>query len=160
MVMARRIYFETTKTVTTNQKGWIEVDTDFTQVYHCFSEIAPHIRSATSFNLMFWLLANEAGKYNGIRSNKDVYDAFNKYIIETRDKDLPIDKRGITERTFHNCIDELTKAKALTKVTRGCYYFNPYIFWKDEKQDRINFITDEAKEKKYLSHNPHKENKK
>lgn len=145
--MPKRIYFETTEVITRNKKGYIEIDTDFTQVYHCFSEIAPLINSATSFKLMFWLLANEAGKYNGIRSNKIVYAAFNEYLIKTT-------KGGVTERTFHSCMDELVQAKALTKVTRGCYYFNPYIFWKDDVGERQSFITDEAKERRFLSHNP------
>lgn len=148
MNMAKRIYFETTETTVKNKKGWIEIDTDFTQVYDCFGKIAIQLKSITSIKLLFWLLAHEVNKSNGFSSGISVYDKFTKYLI----------KEGgvsITERTFFRCFDELEKAKAITKVGRAQWYFNPYVFWRDKKAERLNFITDEAKENKYLSCNPH-----
>ena len=147
MIMAKRIYFETTETTIKNRKGYIEIDTDFTQVYDCFSEISIHLKSIWSVKLLFWLLANEANKSNGISSGKYVYEKFVKYL---KDKGVEV----VAERTFQKCFDELTKIKALTRVGKGQYYLNPYIFWRDDKTERVNFITDEAKEKKYISHNP------
>jgi hypothetical protein len=147
MIMAKRIYFETTETTVKNKKGFIEIDTDFTQVYDCFNKVCVHMKSITAVKLLFWLLAHEANKSNGIRSGNEIYLKFIKYL---QDEGAEI----VTERTFQNCFDELCNIKALTKISRGQYYFNPHIFWRDEKGERVNFITDEAKEKRHISYNP------
>lgn len=147
MVLAKRIYFETTETTIKNKKGFIEIDTDFTQVYDCFSQISIHLKSIVSVKLLFWLLSHEANKSNGISSGKHVYERFTKYLISNG-----VEK--VAERTFQNSFEELTAIKALTRVGRGQYYLNPFVFWREDKLERINFITDEAKEKKYVSHNP------
>lgn len=139
--MSKRIYFETTETKTVNKKGWIEIDTDFTQIYNCFSHISDKINSATSYKLLFWLLANETNNSNGICTNKAIFGKFNLYL----------GKNSVSEKTFYNCIDELVQSGALTKVTKGQYYFNPYIFWKDDKSARVEFIEDEAKFKQSLN---------
>ncbi len=150
--MSKRLYFETTETVTKNSKGWVEIDTDFTQVYDCFSKLSVKLRSIVSVKLLFWLLSHEANKSNGITSGQHVYDKFVKYIIEEGGESVAL-------RTFKSAIEELTKIGALTRVGRGQYYLNPYVFWRDDKKERINFIMDEAKEKKFVSQNPHKEKK-
>jgi hypothetical protein len=80
-------------------------------------------------------------------SGKIVFDKFNKDLINEG-----IDP--IALRTFNACYDELIKLEALTRVAKGQYYFNPYVFWKDGKKERMDFITAEAKEKKYISKNP------
>lgn len=152
MEMPKRIYFETTETTVKSKKGWVEIDTDFTQVYDCFGKIAAGLKSITSIKLLFWLLANEVNKTNGFSSNSFVYEKFSKYLEQSGGG-------KITERTFFRCFDELEKAKAITKVGRGHWYFNPYVFWRDDKNERITFIQDEAKEKKILSHNPLNTNK-
>lgn len=148
--MPKRIYFETTETVTKNSKGWVEIDTDFTQVYDCFSKLSVKLRSIVSVKLLFWLLSHEANKSNGISSGTAIFDKFSKYLT-----DEGVD--GIALRTFKSAFEELTTVGALTRVGRGRYYLNPYVFWRDDKKERINFIMDENKEKKFLSHNPVKQ---
>lgn len=147
MLMPKRIYFETTETITKNSKGWIEVDTDFTQVYDCFSRVCVHLKSITTMKLLFWLLSHEANKSNGISSGRIVFERFSKFLEEEKED-------TVTERTFQNCFEELTKNQILTRIGKGHYYFSPYVFWRDDKTNRIDFITNEAKEKKYISHNP------
>ena len=146
--MSKRLYYETTEVITRKKKGWIEVDTDFTQVYDCFKEISKNINSPTSWKLLFWLLSEEANKQNGFRTGKATYQRFNAYLS----KDCK--KCGISNATFYNSINELEKCKAITQFGRGFYYFSPYIFWKDEKTKRDEFIHLEAKENKFLSYNP------
>jgi hypothetical protein len=150
--MPKRIYFETTETTVKNKKGYIEVDTDFTQVYDCFSRISVKLRSITSVKLLFWLLSHEANKNNGISSGRQVYERFIKYLKSQK-------AEIVAERTFKSAFEELTDIKALTRVGRGQYYLNPYVFWRDDKAERISFITDEQKEKRYLSYNPIKDDK-
>lgn len=146
MSVPTRIYFETEETVTKKSKGWIEVENDFTQVYNQFWRIAASLKSLTTIKLLFWLLSHEANKENGIRSGKIVFDKFNADL-----ESEGIDKVGL--RTFNSSFDELLKLETLTRVGKGHYYFNPHVFWKDGKKERLGFITDEVKEKKYISKN-------
>ncbi len=139
-LMPKRIYFETTETVTKNSKGWVEIDTDFTQVYDCFSKLSVKLKSIVSVKLLFWLLSHEANKSNGISSGQHVYDKFVKYLIDEGSTDIAM-------RTFKSSFEELTTIGVLTRVGRGHYYLNPYVFWRDDKKERINFIMDENKEK-------------
>ncbi len=145
--MAKRIYFETEETITKKSKGWIEVEEDFTQVYNQFWRLAARTKSIITVKLLFWLLSHEANKMNGMSSGKLVFEKFNKGLAEEG-----ID--AIAVRTFHASFDELIKLGALTRVGKGQYYFNPYVFWKDGKKDREDFLKAEAMEKKYLSKNP------
>lgn len=149
IAMPKRIYFETTETVTKNSKGWVEIDTDFTQVYDCFSKLSVKLRSIVSVKLLFWLLSHEANKSNGITSGQHVYDKFVKYLVDEGGESVAL-------RTFKASIEELTTIGALTRVGRGHYYLNPYVFWKADKKERINFIMDENKERKFMSINPTK----
>lgn len=144
--MPKRLYFETTETITRKRKGWVEVDTDFTQVYSCFSQISAHINSATSWKLLFWLLASETGEKNGIVIERSVWERFGSYLA---DFDSSVSYRG-----FQKCIHELYKAGALTRYSRGRYYFNPHIFWKENINQREEFIKAENTEGKNLSYNP------
>lgn len=142
--MVRRFYFETVETVTKQSKGWIEVDMDFVQVYDSFSKLGVKITSLVTFKLLFWLLAHEVNRMNGISSGQLVFDRFNAFLKEEGIK-------PISMRTFQSGFEELVTIEALTRVGKGHYYFSPYLFWKDNKKERIQFITDEAKEKKPLS---------
>lgn len=146
--MKRRFYFETEETITKKKKGWIEIDMDFTQIYHCFSEISPYINSPTSWKLLFWLLSEEVNKNNVVSTGKDVWETFNNYL---KSKCQNCD---VAYRTFNNSINELVEAKALTMIGRGRYYLNPHIFWKQDRKDRIQFIQAEFMDGKKISHNP------
>jgi len=152
MEMPKRVYFETTETITKHSKGYIEIDTDFTQVYDCFSKVSLRFKSVTSMKLMFWLLSHEANQANGINSGAAVHERFCKFLKEEGYEEVPM-------RTFKAAFEELYKTEVLTRVGRGQYYFNPHVFWRNDKNERINFIIDEAKEKKFLSHNPLNETK-
>lgn len=142
--MVKRFYFESVETVTKQSKGWIEVDMDFIQVYDSFSKLGVKLKSIVTFKLLFWLLAHEVNRLNGISSGQLVYDRFNAFL-----KEEGVDT--VVMRTFQNSFQELVTIEALTRVGKGHYYFSPYLFWKDNKKERIQFITDEAKEKKPLS---------
>lgn len=150
--MPKRLYFDLTETTVKNKKGYVVVDTDFTQVYDCFCRVSVHLKSLTSVKLLFWLLSHEANKSNGISSGRKVYERFIKFLEKEK-------APTVTERTFQNAFEELTSIKAITRIGRGQYYLNPYVFWRDDKAERISFIADEQKEKRYLSYNPIKDDK-
>lgn len=139
-----RLYYETEEIVVKKKKGWVDIDSDFTQVYDCFADISKHINNPTSWKLLFWLLANESNKHNGFRTNASVRKKFNSYLTTNSIKPKPIAKQ-----TFYNALDELEKAKAITQVERGFYYFSAFIFWRNNKEERLQFIENEARDKSY-----------
>jgi hypothetical protein len=153
MSTKKRFYFkEETKTVT-NKTGYVEIETDFTQVYDAFSELTPKLKSPCTVSLLFWLLSHEANKNNNITSGKSVYERFVKHLEGNGGK-------SVTERTFHNSYEELVNVGACTKVGRGHYYVNPHFFWRGDKKSRLEFIIDETKDNKFHSLNPATENNK
>ena len=146
--MSKRIFFNTQKTTTVIQKGYIELDEDFTQVYKSFSSIAIKIDSGNSWKLLFWILSN-ASNQNGIEVSNRTHALFNKFLVE----------KGcieISKSTYYRCITELSDSGAITKVGKGHYYLNPYIFWQDDKASRIKFIQNEMSDGGYVSTNPSK----
>lgn len=149
--MSKRYYFETEETKIVKKKGWVEIDTDFTQVYTCFKEISKDINSPTTWKLLFWLLSEKINKQNGFITDKGMFDHFNAYLS------ADCADCGISRTTFQNSIKELVDCKAITQINKSHYYFSPYIFWKDSKDERKQFIEAENKENRYLSHNPKQE---
>lgn len=139
----RRVYFTTEETTTVKRKGWIEIDEDFTQVYKSFNLLANKIDSPTSWKLLFWIMANASNDQNGIEVNKRTFEQFNADQVK---------KVGLAN--YYRCIDELCQAGAITKVGKGHYYLNPYIFWSSDREARITFIQDEKKDNNTLSVNP------
>ena len=136
----KRFYYETEETHTTKKKGWIEVEMDYTQIYSCFNQIAPKIASATTFKLLFYLLSTKMNDSNGIDTRLSSFKEFNIHL-ET----LCGPNKGITYRTFMNCMKELKGAGALTQVGKGNYYANPLMFWQSDHDSRNEFLTEEAK---------------
>jgi hypothetical protein len=143
----KRIYFEYDKTVTTTtkQKGYIEIDDSYTQLYDCFLMISPKIRSITSFHLLFWLLAVKMNKVNGFDSSRNSYLEFNDYLL----KNCDAKNCGITYRTFINCMNELVDSNAIVRAGKGHYYASFDLFFRGPLKDRIDLITEEAKYNKY-----------
>lgn len=144
--MAKRIYYETTETITRKRKKWVEIDMDFTQIYSCINEISADINSATSWKLLFWLLANETREKNGITIERFVWEKFNAFLSS---KGSSVSYPG-----FKKCIQELHRAGALSRFAKGRYYFNPHIFWKENQEERLEFIKAENEESKMLDYKP------
>jgi hypothetical protein len=149
MGRTKRIYFNTEETITTKKKGWIEIDLDFTQIYDSFSTIAAGIKSATSFKLLFWLLANKMNDENGVDCSKRSYEEFNAHLKDHCNQDC-----GISYSGYIKCMHELNQVGALTKVQKGHYYANPHLFWGGDKDDRLSFLELEAKDPELRSLNP------
>lgn len=134
----KKFFYEKTETITRRERGYIEMDTDFTQVYHSFCAIGLKLKSVYAFKLMHWLLANKANKSNGFTVDKKTLQEFNDFLSSNQE--------NITERTFRSCIEELRSNFIITRVTRGIYYFNPQLFWSGSKEARTEFLRDEFSE--------------
>jgi hypothetical protein len=146
----KRIYYDIEETRVTRKKGYIELDTDYTQIYNCFTAISPGIKSVTTFKLLFWLLANKTGEMNGIDCSVNSYREFNEYLKQHCKEGAC----GIGYRTFTNCMVELKEAGALTRIGKGHYYANPNMFWKDDVDKRTTMLIEEKKDGNYISLNP------
>lgn len=144
----KRIYFKTEEVKTTVRRGYFEIDMDFTQIYDSFSVISAKIQTASSFKLLFWLLANKTNNENGVDSGKKTYGDFNLYLKSQ------CENCEISYRTFQRSMEELTEAGALTKAYRGQYFANPYLFWKDDAEKRIEHLEEQNKDGNFISYNP------
>lgn len=144
----KRIYYETEETKTTKKKGWMDIDMSYTQLYDCFNQISHKIKSGTSYEILFWVLANKTSESNGMDLSAETHRQFCKHS-EIKDPGS-----SISYRTFTRCIKELYDAGALTKIDRGHYYANPNMFWKDELSKRSDMLELEKKDGTYVSVNP------
>lgn len=145
----KRVQVKTETKIIERTTQTVEIDFDFTQVYDCMYSLSFQLRSPISFQLLFYILKTVA-EDNMVYLGKDVYRKFNKEMQEHSNN-------GISEQSFYNCIKELIAAKIMTKISRGSYFLNPYVLWKDDKNKRVEFIRDEEKSPNGLMYNP-KEN--
>jgi len=127
----------------------VEIDFDFTQVYDCMYSLSFRLRSASSFQLLFYFLKHMSAD-NMIGITSEIYNNFASEMKQHSGK-------TISRQQFYNCLSDLTNAKIITKITRGQYFLNPHVLWRDDKLKRIEFIKQESLSKNYLAYNP-KEN--
>lgn len=143
----KRYYFQTEETVTTTRKGWLEIEEEFVQVYDCIIAVSPFLKNGASYQLLLWLGVN-MNAMNTIHIGEKILDDFNKHLRSH------CDECEISRSTFFRAVDELTKAKVLTKVARAFYYLNPHFFWKGTQKARIEFLQEEMKDGRTISYNP------
>ena len=125
----------------------VEVDFDFTQLYDCFFLLSFHVRSSTSFQLLFYLMRN-LPKDNIVRID-------NKLRLEfVQISEQVTGKKGISEAMFYNCLKDLQNAGIMKKLNKGSYFLNPYAMWRDDSQKRQNYIAIDAGSKQSFAFNP------
>jgi hypothetical protein len=142
----KKIAYQTSETTTIVRKGYVEIDEDFTQVYKSFANISIKINNGASWKLLFYLIS-EANDMNGIDISNIAYKRFVKFL-QGRGAD------AISQPTYYRCVKELLLAGAITKVGKGHYYLNPYIFWQSSKDNREEFLRLEMSDNGYNSVNP------
>jgi hypothetical protein len=111
----------------------IEADFDFTQIYDWFYAMSMRIKSAKTFNILFYMLKDVAND-NILNIGKDKFEGFNaQYEKLTGEK-------GIIEKTFYNCIKELEDNSIIKRLSKGRYSVNYHLIFRDEKDKRIELI--------------------
>jgi len=133
--------------VTERETESIEVDVDFTQVYHCFSLLSFRITSATSFQLLFFLLQN-TGRDNIVIINKNLMERFFSLYI------LVSGKAPVSKQSFYNSINDLLRAEVLKKLAKGSYFLNPYTVWKGDKDKRCAYLKEDSGKGQTFAFNP------
>jgi hypothetical protein len=131
-----RIYFETEQTTITRSKGYIEYDTNFTQLYHSFQKVAAKFKSVSEMCILlhFCRVASSHGVIT--TSNRD-YDIFIK-------EHLAMGGASVNRFTFSKAVKNMTDNKILVKVSKGIYQLNPLLIWNDSLQNRKEVITEIA----------------
>lgn len=143
----KRVYFETEEQKITRTKGWIEYDTDFTQIYHSFQKLINKFKSVSEMAILFYY-CTECNKNGMISTSEDDYNKFIKRNTE-------LGGESINRATFTKCIRNLTENKILIKSTRGVYQLNPLLIWNDSITSRKEYIdniieSEEPVKTKYL----------
>jgi len=124
----RRIYFETERTVTTKQKGWVEVDINYTQMYHSVFKYCKNLKNKYCVHYLLWIVS-QANKTNIVPHGKEVIEKFRSEFSSKP-----------SAGTVRNAISELTKNNVLIKYGMGHYQVNPIIFWGDDVSKRLEYI--------------------
>lgn len=133
--MEKRVFFEKREFKATQIKGYVDIETDYIQLYKNFAKACKRINSPMTFKLLHWLLANRMGSENGLQM-QSLLDAFNNHLNEDGDGE----DFSIVKSTLYRCLEELVTVGAITKVDRGHYYANPDMFWGEEISKRLEHI--------------------
>jgi hypothetical protein len=135
--MAKRMYFETEQVITTRTKGYIEYETNFTQLYHSFQKVATKFRSVSEVCILLHYCRVASNK-GIITTNEQDYD---KFIDEHR----RMGGDSISRINFSKAIKNMTDNKVLIKLSRGVYQLNPLLIWNDSVESRKEIIEDISK---------------
>lgn len=114
----------------------VEVDLDFTQLYNCFFYLSIGIKTASSFQVLFYLLRN-MDRANHVTINKTLVEQF-----QSLRRQLGV--KAVSEQTFYTALKELQRAGVLTKLNKGVYFLNPYAIWKDNGTTRKDYLKVDA----------------
>jgi len=131
------MYFETKQVVTTRTKGYIEYETNFTQLYHSFQKVATKFKSVSEVCILLHY-CREANNKGVITTNEKDYD---KFICEH----IQMGGNPINRINFSKAIRNMSDNKVLIKLSRGVYQLNPLLIWNDSVESRKEIIEDISK---------------
>lgn len=117
----KRLYIEKEQTITTKIKGFVEVEVDYTQIYHNIFNYVKDINDKWSLKYLLWIIP-QANDSNMIPHGDTT---INNFINELKGERPSI-------KTIRDAISELVKNKILIKHGYGSYQLNPYVIWSDK----------------------------
>lgn len=133
----KRIYFETEQVTTVKSKGYIEYDTNFTQLYHSFQRVATKFKSVSEMCILLYF-CRTANSHGVVNTSESDYD---KFIAEH----TSLGGSSINRFSFSKSIKNMTDNKVLIKLSRGQYQLNPLLIWNDSINSREKIITEIGK---------------
>lgn len=128
MARTKRIYFETSETITKTKKSWIEIDLDYTQFYTALGGVFAKCESMISIKLTCWAFS-EINKENMFTFNNKKIAEFNRWIVGHGGKPY-------NERSVYTGLKELINLKVVLKWSNGAYQLNPAFIWSDITEKR------------------------
>jgi len=115
----RKIYYQSERTVKTKIKGYVEMEIDFTQIYHTIFKHIRNVNDKWALKYIFWIL-DKANSDNMIpHGDKTMQDFIDEF---------PIDKQP-SVKTIRDAITELVRNEIFIKYGYGQYQLNPVIIW-------------------------------
>jgi len=123
-----RFYFKTEEIVTTQKKGYIEIEDNYTQLYDNVLDLTKKLSSLLDMQIFLYLSKN-SNKLNVFNTNK---------LLQTQiQEDIG---KEFNEQTFYKCIDRLCHSKLVVKLAKGQYQLNPLTVWRESQVDRKTLI--------------------
>lgn len=130
IMAVRKIYFQKEQTTRTRVKGYVEMEVDFTQIYHTVFKHIKGINDKWALKYIFWIL-DKANDDNMIPHGDETIIEF---IGEFNEEDKP------SIKTIRDAITELVKNKVFIKYGYGQYQLNPVIIWGESAKLRSEHI--------------------
>jgi hypothetical protein len=124
----------------------VEIDLDFTQMYNCFFYLSMGIKTASSFQILFFLLRNMS-KDNQVSINKELLKQYSDICHQ-------LGLVAVSEQTFYSALKELQRAGVMVKLSRGQYFMNPYAMWKENSKNRKEYLQIDAGVGQRMAINP------
>jgi hypothetical protein len=131
----KRFWWEKEEVTTSTRKvkGYIEVENDYSQIYHNIFKYSCNIDDKWALRYLLWLLP-QANKNGNIPHSDYILNAFIKELSNNGVKKTP------SLGTLRNSFTLLVKHNILIKYSYNNYQLNPAIIWGEEIKDRIAMI--------------------
>lgn len=129
----KRFYFEKEEVKTTKIKGYIDIETDYSQVYNNIFNYAILIEDKWAIKYLLWIFP-KANEYGYIPHSKKTMEEFVATLKKANLKSIP------SIKSVQDAISDLVKQNILVKHGYGSYQLNPTILWNSETQKRFENI--------------------
>lgn len=129
----KRVFFQTEEVVRKTKIGYMDVSTDFVQMYHTAWKFIIQLSGLCSRDFILWVISktNEHNQFNYCTT------LYKEFISDMKKAGAP---GSYAENTVHVALKELVEKGILTRVSRGVYMVNPGIFWSGPIAERAKII--------------------
>lgn len=129
----KRFYFEKEEVKTTKVTGYIELETDYSQIYNNIFSYTILIEDKWAIKYLLWILP-KANEYGYVPHSKKIIEEFIDILKKVNLKSIP------SIKSVQDAIGDLVKQNILLKHGYGSYQLNPSILWNSETQKRLENI--------------------
>ena len=129
----KRFFFEKEETRITKIKGYIDLEMDFTQLYHNIFEYAISLEDKWSCKYLFWILT-KANDYGYFSQSKVTIQNFLDDLKEKQCKFIP------SIKSIQDAMTELVKKNIVIKHSNSHYQLNSKIFWNGTLDSRLEDV--------------------
>lgn len=143
MSRIKRVYFKTEEVVKRTKTSWIDIETDFVQLYQNAWRYLIQMKRGVSKDFLLWIL-QRIDENNCFNFSASVVAAFNSDINSITPGE------SYSSQAIEYGIKEMMQIGVIRRVERGKYQVNPRIFWMGDANERMKAIglLDKQEEKK------------
>ncbi len=131
----KRFYIEKEETITTTKKlkGYVVMESDYSQIYHNIFRYACTLDDRWALKYLLWLLPH-ANKYGMISQSEGLMEEFINSLKEFGSKSIP------AIGSIRNSVTKLVQSNILIKNGKNYYQLNPTIIWGEDIKERIKAV--------------------